>query len=637
MSNRFAVALALAIVGGAVTAGGVSAQSPTVLESATSVVVVDIPTGGELPSLDGVLPACMNLEDDDDDGHVDLEDADCTGPLDDSETEESDTPEEGEDTPPVDPAPEPEPQQQTEDPASHQIEPGGELNTGKDSNGKGKSGKKDGKGNKGSKGKGNQSPKKKGKGTKGKGENKRAGTGGTKPPDRKPDGSPTRSNPTLSISELGAAPIGVPNFTIDQFQIPPFLLPIYQACGTQHGIPWQVLASINRIETAFGTNLNVSSAGAVGWMQFLPSTWKGYGVDANRDGRKDPYNPVDAICAAAKYLAASGGSDDLRRAIFAYNHADWYVDEVLLYARQYGELPSSLISSLTGLTEGAHFPVAARARYADDISERRALRRATPRMGVTGNVADVISSSPTRRGINIFAKKRSPVIAVNDGIIRRVGSSPELGNFVVLEDAFGNRYTYARLGKVAKAHPVPKRGKLRDADFEIVRVGKNWAGRAGSVTGGQGASRDSAADSSSKPERAKADTARRSEQKGFATVKGKNAGVLKFDPKSMTKRTLRKGSKILGGTRLGRLGKGQNNAAPHVHFAIRPAGRGAKKIDPKPILDGWKLLEATAIYRAKGKNPFARRASVGQDQPSPAAFEAALPFDLESAAPETQP
>ena len=66
MSNRFAVALALAIVGGAVTAGGVSAQSPTVLESATSVVVVDIPTGGELPSLDGVLPACMNLEDDDD-------------------------------------------------------------------------------------------------------------------------------------------------------------------------------------------------------------------------------------------------------------------------------------------------------------------------------------------------------------------------------------------------------------------------------------------------------------------------------------------------------------------------------------------------------------------------------------------
>ena len=100
-----------------------------------------------------------------------------------------------------------------------------------------------------------------------------------------------------------------------------------------------MLASINRIETAFGTNLNVSSAGALGWMQFMPATWKAYGVDANGDGRKDPYNPVDAICAAARYLNASGGEEDLRTAIFAYNHADWYVDEVLLYARQYGKLP----------------------------------------------------------------------------------------------------------------------------------------------------------------------------------------------------------------------------------------------------------------------------------------------------------
>ena len=51
---------------------------------------------------------------------------------------------------------------------------------------------------------------------------------------------------------------------------------------------------------------------------------------------------------------------------------------------------------------------------------------------------------------------------------------------------------------------------------------------------------------------------------------------------------------------------------PHLHFAIRPAGRGAPKIDPKPILDGWKLLEATAIYRAAGKNPFTGGATIGQ-------------------------
>ena len=122
------------------------------------------------------------------------------------------------------------------------------------------------------------------------------------PPLRNPDGSPAQNNPGLTIAQFGPAPIGVPNFVIDQFEIPPFLLPIYQACGTEYGIPWQVLASINRIETAFGTNLNVSSAGAMGWMQFIPSSWRAYGVDANEDGRKDPYNPVDAICAAARYL-----------------------------------------------------------------------------------------------------------------------------------------------------------------------------------------------------------------------------------------------------------------------------------------------------------------------------------------------
>ena len=147
------------------------------------------------------------------------------------------------------------------------------------------------------------------------------------------------ANPTTTIAPFGPAPIGVPNFVINSFEIPPFLLPIYQACGTEYGIPWEVLAAINKIETDFGTNLNVSSAGAVGWMQFLPSSWETYGLDANGDGRKDPYNPVDAICAAAHYLKLAGGSKNLYGAILAYNHADWYAQEVLIYARAYGRSP----------------------------------------------------------------------------------------------------------------------------------------------------------------------------------------------------------------------------------------------------------------------------------------------------------
>ena len=91
---------------------------------------------------------------------------------------------------------------------------------------------------------------------------------------------------------------------------------------------------------------------------------------------------------------------------------------------------------------------------------------------------------------------------------------------------------------------------------------------------------------------------------GYETFKSYFGGVLHFNRDSMELRPLRKGSQVVAGTVLGRIGKKTGKLAPHLHFAIRPAGRGAPRIDPKPILDGWKLLEATAIYRAAGKNPF---------------------------------
>ena len=210
----------------------------------------------------------------------------------------------------------------------------------------------------------------------------------------------------------------MPNFIIRKFRVPPFLLPIYQAAGIQYGIRWEVLAAINEIETDYGRNLNVSSAGAVGWMQFMPSTWRMYGVDANKDGRKDPYNPVDAIFAAARYLKAAGYEDDVRRAIFAYNHADWYVDSVMLRARLIAGVPADLVGSLTGLTEG-RFPVSARARYADDLAEAELLKRV--KQGE--NAANVIESADARRAIDIYARSGAPVVAVNDGVIKKIGES----------------------------------------------------------------------------------------------------------------------------------------------------------------------------------------------------------------------
>ena len=93
-----------------------------------------------------------------------------------------------------------------------------------------------------------------------------------------------------------------------------------------------VLAALTKIESDFGRNMGPSSAGAIGWTQFMPATWARYGVDANGDGRRDPYTAADAIHAAARYLRASGAPRDWRRALFAYNHADWYVEKVLAQA-----------------------------------------------------------------------------------------------------------------------------------------------------------------------------------------------------------------------------------------------------------------------------------------------------------------
>jgi hypothetical protein len=267
-------------------------------------------------------------------------------------------------------------------------------------------------------------------------------------------GVPTPSNPSFSFSLPGPAPIGVPNFFIDSFRIPPFLLPIYQAAGIQYDVPWQVLGGINEIETDYGRNLSVSSAGAVGWMQFLPSTWKEWGGDYNGDGVADPYNPVDAIFSAARYLHAAGASKNLAGAIFAYNHAGWYVQSVLLRAKLIGGMPSQIVGALAGLVEG-HFPVAAPSKYAADAVQQLAKHHVK-----RANAAIPINSDPNATGVAIYAKQNAPVIAVNDGKVIKLGDNQKLGRYLELQDATGNVYTYANLGSIPRRYPVPKPVKV---------------------------------------------------------------------------------------------------------------------------------------------------------------------------------
>ncbi|MEX2195600.1 MAG: lytic murein transglycosylase [Thermoleophilaceae bacterium] len=443
---------------------------------------------------------------------------------------------------------------------------------------------------------------------------------------RNEDGSPTRRNPGFFEALPGPSTVtGVPNFVIRKFRVPLFLLPIYQAAGIQYGVRWEHLAAINEIETDYGRNLNVSSAGAVGWMQFLPSTWRAYGVDANKDGEKDPYNPVDAIFAAARYLKAAGYEKDADRALFAYNHADWYVDSVNLRAKLIAGVPGDVVGSLTGLTEG-RFPVFAKARYADDLSEREASRRV--RRGE--NAANVVEGSEGRRGIEIYTRRGAPIVAVNDGVVKEIGENERLGRYIVLQDVYGNRFTYAGLSKVASSYPVPKedgddrteaaarKANAHDEPDDDPRPEKPAsAGSQDDDTGGSPRRARESEESQGKvaiKERLFANPARPQAQRNGGAEQMLNArGNLTtfrayfsrpfgLDPRDVELKQLKEGSRVIGGTILGRTGKPEADKAPHMYFEIRPAGRGAPRIDPKPILDGWKLLEATAIYRSSGRN-----------------------------------
>jgi hypothetical protein len=460
---------------------------------------------------------------------------------------------------------------------------------------------------------------------------------------------PSALTPALPLS-LSSSIAGVPGFFIESFRIPPFLLPIFQAAGTAYGVPWQVLAAINEVETDYGRDLSVSSAGAEGWMQFLPSSWETYGVDANGDGYKDPYNPADAIFAAARYLRAAGAATNVRGAIFSYNHSQAYVESVMLRAKLLGGTPSELLGAITGLTE-ARFPVHAKSHFADGFLT----------VSATG------AKAPAQiAGTTIYSEADAPVIAVQDGQIVQIGDSPQLGHFVTLRDAYGNTYTYAKLGSVAQLYPVlkphdaegdasttspgeapaePKPTAPASAgthtevtppagegsSLSALSLGSTSAleapapgsgtptqapaagneasaGSAASGTPGASAQTQPQAGASAGSAEA-APSASGSEQPASPSASPEaTARVFRSGPDDVYLHELHAGVQVIAGTVLGHVGGAEagdgEGSEPHVFFQIRPAGVGAPLIDPKPILDGWVQLENSSIFRAKGQNPF---------------------------------
>ena len=431
--------------------------------------------------------------------------------------------------------------------------------------------------------------------------------GGRRPP------SPATLTPLLPPG-LRSSISGVPTFFIESFRIPPFLLPIFQAAGTAYGIPWQVLAAINEVETDYGRDLSVSSAGAEGWMQFLAPEWAQYGVDANGDGFIDPYNPADAIFAAARYLRAAGGERNIKAGVFSYNHSQAYVQSVMLRAQLLGGTPSELLGAITGLTE-ARFPVHAAAHFSDGFPSVIPKGSRTPQ---------------TVPGTVIYAQPGAPVIAVQDGEVVRIGQSPALGRFVSLRDAFGNTYTYAELGKVAALYPVLEPHVHSAVSARIAGGGGSEPAPSGPATagaqprsplsdGGTVSALALGAAAALEPAPPSAGPAP-SPPPARPPTPPRNPRFFREGSNDVYLHPLRAGVQVIAGTVLGQVGAGGETGSAgglqgggHILFQVRPAGAGAPLIDPKPILDGWVALENTSIFRAKGVNPFlATSPSTGQ-------------------------
>ncbi|MEA2314927.1 MAG: hypothetical protein QOI03_1619, partial [Solirubrobacteraceae bacterium] len=266
------------------------------------------------------------------------------------------------------------------------------------------------------------------------------------------------------------------------YRVPLFLLPIYKAAAVQYGVPWQILAAINEIETNYGADQSVSTAGAVGWMQFMPATWLQYGVDALDAGYADPYNPVDAIFAAGRYLRAAGAATNLSAAILAYNHSEEYVASVLLRAKLISSYPKSVVATLTGLTD-ARLPVtdrhatwatlrsvpvspssatasaAAVPSHPAGAAATKPVQGSAPAPGALANGArSALAASLARpqQFAELTSAADAAVVAVQDGRVVEIGKSARLGRFIVLRDVYGDLFTYAGLGSIAPSYPRPK-------------------------------------------------------------------------------------------------------------------------------------------------------------------------------------
>jgi cell wall-associated NlpC family hydrolase len=166
--------------------------------------------------------------------------------------------------------------------------------------------------------------------------------------------------PALALAAVsGGINLAAPSQTAVA-DIPPAYLLLYQEAGLGFDVPWEVLAGIGKVECDHGRNPNPAcwkhgaenAAGAGGTMQFLASTWQQYGIAASGTGTPDRWNPADAIVSAANFLKQNGAPGNIEQAVFAYNHSQAYVQQVLAWANLYASAYNANLTA-TGNATGA--------------------------------------------------------------------------------------------------------------------------------------------------------------------------------------------------------------------------------------------------------------------------------------------
>ncbi len=435
--------------------------------------------------------------------------------------------------------------------------------------------------------------------------------------------------PQLAAGEAGALAAELASSAasvqaLSFYRIPLFLLPIYQSAAVQYGVPWQILAAINEIETNYGTDLSVSTAGAVGWMQFMPATWSSYGVDAFKAGYADPYNPVDAIYAAARYLRAAGAAQNLRGAILAYNHSDEYADSVLLRAKLISTYPQSVIQTLTGLVDDRP-PATGRALIVEPLrvptaSAAASLAKASQTPGsqappAPATAAAIATGSSAAASapklIDLLSAPHAAVVAVQDGRIVKLGVSRKLGRYVILRDLYGDEFTYAGLGSIASSYRLPSASSTPLQTPATIGSDSHDPAPSKPASAGRQLPQTLAATTpspASEADEALQSSAFESTPAGMGKVRlfahphnpdaiaaahsaSLQARAQKQSEGASGLQPLRSGSVVAEGTVLGHVNLPPRAKDGHLQFAIRPAG-DPTSIDPAPILENWIELKS---------------------------------------------